>query len=443
MAQHASIWRRFSCRCHAFAATALLVAGLGTAPGALARVVGVEGTSVALTAGETYVDAPDGGVVYVWGFAAAGHNEGRIQLPGPTLIVNQGDQLSVALTNTLTEPVSLVFPGLGPVAFEGQGAGPGELATAAPPGGTATYTVMAAQPGTYTYYSGVDTALQSEMGLVGTVIVRPAGFDPGAPTAYGDASSAYEYEYLVVLTDMDAEIHAFVEQQVKGSGGLAVRPDMRKRWPVYWMVNGRAAPDTMLGNFVASLPHQPYGGMLRTRPGEKMLLRLVGAGLDPHPFHHHGNHSEMIARDGRPLSSTAGAAIDLSFKDFTHTVLPGQTYDVLWSWTGEGLGWDIYGHGPGDDCLTQYGEDCTYHGVAPPTTIPFDVQLTYGASYSGSPFLGELGTLPPGEGGMNMHGGLFYMAHSHNEREMTNYDIFPGGMMTMTIVEPPGVTIPR
>jgi manganese oxidase len=34
------------------------------------------------------------------------------------------------------------------------------------------------------------------------------------------------------------------------------------------------------------------------------------------------------------------------------------------------------------------------------------------------------------------------MWHSHNEREIVNNDIFPGGMMTMLIIEPATVTIP-
>ena len=67
--------------------------------------------------------------------------------------------------------------------------------------------------------------------------------------------------------------------------------------------------------------------------------------------------------------------------------------------------------------------------------------LTFGQFWSGSPFLGAMGSLPPGEGGFNINGGLFYMWHSHKEKEMVNYDIFPGGMMTMLIVEPHGVPI--
>ena len=30
------------------------------------------------------------------------------------------------------------------------------------------------------------------------------------------------------------------------------------------------------------------------------------------------------------------------------------------------------------------------------------------------------------------------MWHSHTEKEMVNNDIFPGGMMTMLVVAPPG-----
>jgi hypothetical protein len=61
--------------------------------------------------------------------------------------------------------------------------------------------------------------------------------------------------------------------------------------------------------------------------------------------------------------------------------------------------------------------------------------------WSGSPFLGAMGSLPPGEGGFNVTAGYFYMWHSHKEKEMVNNDIFPGGMMTMLIIEPPGVPI--
>ncbi len=45
------------------------------------------------------------------------------------------------------------------------------------------------------------------------------------------------------------------------------------------------------------------------------------------------------------------------------------------------------------------------------------------------------GNLPPGDGGFNPNNGYMYMWHSHNEKEICNNDIFPGGMLTMAMVE--------
>ena len=55
--------------------------------------------------------------------------------------------------------------------------------------------------------------------------------------------------------------------------------------------------------------------------------------------------------------------------------------------------------------------------------------------------LGQGEPLPPGEGGLNANLGFFFMWHSHAEKELTNFDIFPGGMMTHVIIEPPGTAI--
>jgi FtsP/CotA-like multicopper oxidase with cupredoxin domain len=175
-------------------------------------------------------------------------------------------------------------------------------------------------------------------------------------------------------------------------------------------------------------------------PGERMLLRFIGGGRDFHPFHTHGNNFTVIARDGRLLESAPGAGADLAFSDFTNTSVPGQTADAIFEWTGEGLGWDIYGHAPGDPM--EPGEYEPDHGKPIPVVLPEQQEITLGGAYSGSPFLGAMGDIPPGEGGMNVNAGYFYMWHSHNEVEMVNNDVFPGGMMTMLIIEPPGVPIP-
>jgi len=74
-------------------------------------------------------------------------------------------------------------------------------------------------------------------------------------------------------------------------------------------------------------------------------------------------------------------------------------------------------------------------------TLPTRDSLTYGPFYSGSPFLGGGGALPPGDPGLNANGGFFYMWHSHTEKELTTNDIWPGGLVSFMIVEPPWVPI--
>jgi hypothetical protein len=110
--------------------------------------------------------------------------------------------------------------------------------------------------------------------------------------------------------------------------------------------------------------------------------------------------------------------------------------DGIFTWTGEGLGWDIYGHAPSDPLAP--GEYAPDHGKPFPVLLPELQDLTFGGWWSGSPFLGSMGALPPGEGGLNPMAGYVFMWHSHTEKEMTNNDIFPGGMMTMLMVVPPG-----
>ena len=388
-----------------------------------AHISGVTGTTFNLTASPAYISSGDGGNILVWGYGVQG---AAAQYPGPTLIVNQGDTITVNLTNTLSEPASIVFQGINGVTATG--GAPGLLtAQANAAGGTVSYTFTATNAGTYLYHSGSHPELQIEMGLVGALIVRPAAVNQ----AYAHPATAYQQEYLLLLTEMDPKIHAAVEAKLP--------TDNTAYKPVLWFINGRNAPDTMADRFAPWLPHQPYDAMLRTHPGDKVLLRIIAAGRDQHPFHTHGNHTTLIARDGRLLESSPGKGPDLGSSNFTIQTEPGATYDALFSWTGEQLGWDIYGHALSDPLQpNEYAPD---HGKKTPVILPEFQNLTFGGMYSGSPFLGAFGALPPGVGGMNMTGGMFFMWHSHTEREMVNNNIFPGGMMTMIIIEPPGVPI--
>jgi len=391
-----------------------------------AAINGITGPTFNLAASSGYIDTPDGGSLLVWGYGVAG---GSMQYPGPTLIVNQGDTVTVNLSNNLPQPVSMIFPGQEGVVATGGSAGMMTQESTGP-ADTVSYTFTASRPGTFMYQSGTRPDLQVEMGLVGALIVRPSG----APQqAYNYPSTAFDYEYLFLLTEMDPQIHYLVDR------GLYDTADTTAYHPVLWFINGRNGPDTMAPANNPIMPLQPYNSLPRIHPGDTMLLRVIGASRDLHPFHTHGNHTMQIARDGYLLESTPGAGPDLAVTDFTIQTVPGATYDALFTWTGDQLGFDIYGHAPGDPLApNEYAAD---HGKPLPVTLPENQDLTFGGFWSGSPFLGAFATLPPGEGGLNANGGLFFMWHSHTERELVNNDVFPGGMMTMLIIEPPGVLI--
>lgn len=436
----------------------MLVAALALAcSSAWAVVDGISGTTFNLTAKADTISTGDGGSWLAWGYASddQGPFPGVMQYPGPTLIVNQGDTVTINLRNQLSMPVSMVFPGQSGVTASGGSAG--LLANEVPADNGITvvsYTFTATHAGTYLYHSGTRPDLQVEMGLVGAIIVRPAGFDAvNNRTAYGHPGSAYDHEYLFLLTEMDEAVHRQVEFNQATGQAPWIGVDSSKYFPVYWFINGRGGPDTMIDAGVKTpwLPTQPYNSLPRMHPGEKLLMRVIAAGRDLHPFHHHGNNAWTIARDGRLLESTPGVGPDLAVSDFTVKAVPGSTYDALFEWTGKGLGWDIYGtvalnphtctpDANGLDITSK--EWCADHNKPMPVLLPNALDMTNGGAWSGSPYLGHSGGLPPGSGGINVNAGYFHMWHSHTEKEIVNFDLFPGGMMTMLIVEPHGVTIP-
>lgn len=443
---------------------------------ALATILGTASSSPSpvfnLVATPNVISTSDGDSMFMWLY---GQTVATAQYPGPTFIVNQGALVTINLTSQLPVATSIVFPGQTVTATGGAGTALGLLTREVLPqsGGTVTYRFIAAKPGTYLFHSGTRPDLQVEMGLVGTVIVRPttngtcttSSCPVIANRAYGDASTSYDREYLFVLSEADPLIH---QQVAFASGTLAqvqatiAAIDMTERHAVDWFINGRNFPDTLTDPNVAWLPTQPYNSNPLIHPGEKVLMRLVGAGADLHPFHTHGQNHLVIARDARVLGtnvlSAANPVANLAVSDYTTTSVPGETVDALWGpWTGARLGWDVYGtaaihphtcnpDASGLDPTSR--EYCADHYKPIPVTLPPDPYLTYGPFHGGTPYLGVSGPLPPLNPDGTVHvqknplAGLAFMWHSHSERELTTNDIFIGGMATMALIVPAGTPIP-
>ena len=318
-----------------------------------------------------------------------------------------------------------------------------------------------------------------------------------ARAAYNHPQACYDREYLFQFSEMDANIHSQAEAQVKaktgcvaGAAGCSLNVPTEPYHPAYYMINGRSMPDDMDANYAPQYPHQPYNGNPHMHPGELTLLRIIGQGRWQHPFHEHGNHVRILGRDGNLILSQSDPTSLAGPLLFTTTTTPGIAMDGIFYWTGKGLNWDAYAHNPasldpaaklpctpdangyntGAPAAVNYFEWCQDHNkplqVAPfgdvaaggPATLPDPNLFTNGAWYGGSPYLGPNATLratgcsagaPAGSCGQtgstppsgtianspSGEAGFAFMWHSHNEREITTNNIFPGGMLMMMLVD--------
>jgi FtsP/CotA-like multicopper oxidase with cupredoxin domain len=306
-----------------------------------------------------------------------------------------------------------------------------------------------------------------------------------AASAYSHSATCYDREYLFQYSEMDPRIHSQVEQQVQSNASCStsngcLQVSTEPYHPAYYMINGRSMPDDMDPNYVAQYPNQPYNGNPHVHPGELMLVRVIGQGRWQHPFHEHANHVRLLARDGNLLlapnlltgeteNRLAGPLL------FTTTTTPGQTLDAIFQWSGKGLNWDVYGHGYAGDstvctpdangfytsnpAAANFWEWCADHkkpleknpagsvAAGGPMTLPDPTIVVNGPWYSGTAYLGPdaaaraVGPTPiPPFGTIANNSaseaGFAYMWHSHNEREITTNNIFPGGMLMMLLVDP-------
>jgi hypothetical protein len=506
-----------------------------------AAAPGITGPTFNLTAQPQFLNQPDGNSVYSWGYGCNGAPTGfapaaivgascpSMQVPGPTLIVTEGQTVTVNLQNGLPAAAgntSILFPGFNVTATGGV---QGLLTQEAAPAGTVTYTFVANSPGTHAYYSGTQSDLQVEMGMYGAVIVLPAtvpatcsvglpATNPGgnskakaawsesdyrlAPAAFDSAKSCYDREYLFQWAEMDPRIHSAALAQVTakvgcvaGTAGCSLYVPTEPYHPAYFVINGRSMPDLMDPNFAAEYPHQPYNANPHVHPGELMLIRTIGQGRWQHPFHEHANHVRILARDGNMQLAADGTNL-AGLLMFDTDTTPGEAFDGIFYFTGRGLNWDMFGHHPGDTndplatmtctpdkdgyntgapTAVNYFEWCQDHNkpveVSPigdvpgggPATLPSPNIFTNGAWYGGTPYFGPDATLRAGgtqacastTGSTAANGaspcstlqpantqanpanerGWAFMWHSHNEREITTNNVFPGGMLMMMLVD--------
>ena len=258
----------------------------------LAGSAPISGEDIALTIGRTT-------------FSTGGRSASAVTvngtLPGPLLRLREGQNLRIAVTNTLRESSSIHWHGL-ILPFQMDGV-PGVTFPGIAAGETFQYEFPVVQSGTYWYHS--HSGFQEAIGLFGPIVIDPAGDDP----------IRYDREHVLVLSDWSPMhpheqmrrlkmMDGYFNRKKQDLAGLLAGKDQPLSERLDWgrmrmdptdiadvtgvtysyLVNGHGTPENWTGLF---------------RPGERVRLRVINASaMTNFNFRIPGLALNVVAADG-------------------------------------------------------------------------------------------------------------------------------------------------
>ena len=245
----------------------------------------------------------DGASLSTWVFSNGGGFNGDRSVPGPVVEANQGQNVQVTLNiGMMSSPHTIHFHGL-----DVNQQNDGVPATSFEVSGSYTYNFTAPHAGTYMYHCHVDTHQHFEMGMYGTVIIRPSD---GSTTRAWNNGPTFDKEYLWHAMTFDSTWHSG-GGGMGGMGGGADPSSLVRYRPNYFTINGRDGANAQTDSTVA----------ISAGAGQKVLIRVQGVGYQPAVVRLGGLSFEVIASDGRPLPNPINTTSQL--------VCAGERYDLL------------------------------------------------------------------------------------------------------------------
>ena len=226
-------------------------------------------------------------------------------VPGPEIRVPDGQHVRIVVANHLPEATTVHWHGIDvPNAMDGVA---GLTQDPIEPGASFTYEFTARPAGTdsgvggtFLYHSHTDEDRQVAVGLAGAFIIDPR---PGSDTP------RYDVERTILLQEWNV------------TGGQT-RPAMAMMGllPNWFTIGGKAYPAT-----------QP----ITVTTGQRVLLRVIGAGQFEHPMHLHGTTFRVVAVDGHPVPSPIERDVQI--------VGSGERYDLAFTAPAPGK-WLLHCH---------------------------------------------------------------------------------------------------
>ncbi|MDI3547423.1 MAG: hypothetical protein PWR10_1075 [Halanaerobiales bacterium] len=401
---------------------------------------------------------------------------GTAVIPGPVISGDVGDEIYMSLTNLgmplagIDDPHTIHTHG-GHVATQVDGFPETSFGVPETPIGadepiTITYFYKATHPGTFMYHCHVEASEHVQLGMYGSFIIYPSylslfragivrcpitgkwfykgSLQPQIPDtatnrnfALNNINTYFDSEWIHLFSDIDSKWHNYVL-----TGGAFNAVDYK---PDYWLVNGRAFPDTLLPtklpehlepDYGYSIP-EGYESYVKVNLEDKFLIRMANISYQPVPWHTHGWHGTIVAKDTNPrIADPNNPGIE---RAFTVLVGSGETYDVLFDASDkrdEYANYIFCGQGGFPPLMEQVARAAEMAGEE---NIWENIPLANG--------LGKGDFLPPynwavwnyGSGtANNFFFPQFYPAHNHDDYKVTNNGTYPGGQLTLIETDFPG-----
>lgn len=230
--------------------------------------------------------------------------------PGPTIIVNTGDNVILRVHNKLNEPTSIHWHGL-IVPNSMDGVPEIEPTPYIQPGEYFDYNFKIVNPeGTYMYHSHVNSIKQNFMGLMGSFIIE---------NSKPKSTFKVDRDYSLLLQEWSVK-DIPVGTLPKGTFDLDPMNDKFN----FFTINGKCFPFT-----------EP----LKCNYKDYIRVRFGNILMNHHPMHLHGHQFTVISSDGFPINK------DMRIKKNTILVASGETWDILIYADNPGT-WPLHCHMP-------------------------------------------------------------------------------------------------
>jgi FtsP/CotA-like multicopper oxidase with cupredoxin domain len=299
--------------------------------------------------------------VVIWEYRTCGTNFTSCAAPsnGGVLRAADGDTLIIHLDNNLQKagvgitlpavaayggqpiPTSIMIPGLPGAKFQNGTTGCPNNANAAVPvevsgGGRirsftsevaynakGTYCWSNVKAGTYLVQSGTHPAVQVQMGLSGALVVSAPAGTCGAGPRCAYPGIAYDREVVAVYSEIDPAVHAKVADRSYGDPVKSLtNPEPMTSTifyePQYFFVDGEAF------NGTTAAPFHSKAVVTAGNANQRILLRLINAGIEMHAPLLNGERFTLVAEDGNRY--TANTALH---PQYSTLLAAGKTLDAI------------------------------------------------------------------------------------------------------------------